>query len=111
VYTEFAVERILNGVIDLSGSYNVWTFKWFLCSELKVICFPDYASVTENGFAVRNENDLSIEQAIHDTDRVDYYKGYTNALLEAINIDGVNVKGYFAWSEFIYQIMPSLLYR
>ncbi|KAF9450197.1 glycoside hydrolase family 1 protein [Macrolepiota fuliginosa MF-IS2] len=54
--------------------------------------------VTENGFAVRNENDIPVEEAVHDTDRVNYFKGYTQALLEAVNIDGVNVKGYFAWS-------------
>lgn len=41
-----------------------------------------------------------MEEAVHDKDRVEYFKGYTQALLEAINVDGVNVKGYFAWSKF-----------
>ncbi|GLB39191.1 putative glycosyl hydrolase 1 family protein [Lyophyllum shimeji] len=54
--------------------------------------------VTENGFAVKDENKLSIPEAINDVDRVDYYRGYTQALLEAINVDGVDVKSYFAWS-------------
>ncbi|KXN91793.1 Beta-glucosidase 1A [Leucoagaricus sp. SymC.cos] len=54
--------------------------------------------VTENGFSVRNENDTPVEEAIHDTDRVEYFKGYTQTLLEAINVDKVDVKGYFAWS-------------
>ncbi|KAF5351087.1 hypothetical protein D9756_008356 [Leucocoprinus leucothites] len=54
--------------------------------------------VTENGFTVRNENDLPVEEAVHDSDRVEYFKGYTQALLEAINVDGVEIKGYFAWS-------------
>jgi len=58
-------------------------------------------SVTENGFAVRNENDKSIEEAIKDTDRVEYYRDYTKAMLDAYTEDGVDIRGYFAWSEFI----------
>ncbi|KDQ60017.1 glycoside hydrolase family 1 protein [Jaapia argillacea MUCL 33604] len=53
--------------------------------------------VTENGFACRNENIIPIADAVHDKDRVEYYQGYTNAILEAIK-DGAEVKGYFAWS-------------
>ena len=40
-------------------------------------------------------------EAIHDTDRVEYYRGYTRALLEAANLDGVDIRSYFAWSEYI----------
>jgi len=29
---------------------------------------------------------------------VTYFKGYTDALINAINIDGVPVQSYFAWS-------------
>ncbi|KAG2003281.1 beta-glucosidase [Coprinopsis cinerea AmutBmut pab1-1] len=54
--------------------------------------------VTENGFPAKGENDLPVEEAIHDKDRVEYFRGYTQALLEAINIDKVPVKSYFAWS-------------
>ncbi|KAI0790359.1 beta-glucosidase 1A [Abortiporus biennis] len=54
--------------------------------------------ITENGFPVRNENSLSVDEAIHDKDRIEYFKGYTNAMLDAINEDGVDVKGYFGWS-------------
>lgn len=62
--------------------------------------------ITENGFADLGELD--------DEGRIHYYKvlllikrnkyfrkilqGYLNALLEAINIDGCNVKAYTAWS-------------
>lgn len=34
---------------------------------------------------------------VHDTERVDYYRGYITALHDAIE-RGVNVRGYFAWS-------------
>ena len=54
--------------------------------------------VTENGFAVKDENKLSPADAVNDKDRVEYYRGYTRALLEAINLDGVDVRSYFAWS-------------
>ncbi len=60
---------------------------------------------------MRNENKIPVEEAVHDKDRVDYFKGYTQALLEAVNLDGANVKGYFAWSEyFLSQTRASLTF-
>lgn len=55
-------------------------------------------SVTENGFAVKDENNMSLEEALVDTDRKRYYEGNLNAILAAVNEEGVNVKAYFAWS-------------
>ena len=55
--------------------------------------------MTENGFAVKDENSMAIEQAIADHDRVQYFKGNTDALLAARNEDGVDLRAYFAWSE------------
>ncbi|KAI0719769.1 beta-glucosidase [Cerioporus squamosus] len=54
--------------------------------------------VTENGFAVKDENTMPIEQALADHDRVQYYKGNTAAILAAVNEDGVDIRSYFAWS-------------
>ncbi|KAI0702030.1 beta-glucosidase 1A [Cerioporus squamosus] len=54
--------------------------------------------VTENGFPVKDEHVLPMEKAVHDTDRIEYYDGYLNALLQAATEDGVTVKSYFAWS-------------
>jgi hypothetical protein len=48
---------------------------------------------------VKNENDLPISEAVHDKDRVEYYRGYLNAMLAAVHEDGVDVRSYFAWSE------------
>ena len=56
------------------------------------------ASVTENGFAVKDENSMPLEQALADADRVQYFKGNTAAILAARNEDGVDVRAYFAWS-------------
>lgn len=56
-------------------------------------------SVTENGFAVKDESKMPLEQALHDDDRVHYYAGVTGALLAAVQEDGVDVRAYFGWSE------------
>lgn len=47
--------------------------------------------VTENGFSDFIGN-------IDDMQRVYYYKHYINQLLKAVKIDGVDVRGYYAWS-------------
>ena len=50
---------------------------------------------------MKNEDKMPLEQALQDDDRVHYYKGVTEALLNAVNEDGVDVRAYFAWSEYI----------
>ncbi|TFK52902.1 beta-glucosidase [Heliocybe sulcata] len=54
--------------------------------------------VTENGFAVKNENNMPLEQALKDTDRIEYFKGNCEALVKAVHEDGVDLRGYFPWS-------------
>ncbi|KAG8851643.1 Beta-glucosidase 1B [Tulasnella sp. 330] len=53
--------------------------------------------VTENGFSVMGENEFTVEQAVNDVDRVNYFEGNLKALLGAID-DGVVIKSYFPWS-------------
>jgi beta-glucosidase len=65
--------------------------------------YPIY--VTENGISVPGENQLSIEEALNDTFRVHYYQGYLQALLDAVNVDGVEVIGYMAWSLLEYVLL------
>ncbi len=50
--------------------------------------------ITENGCAYPDEK---IDGEIDDKERLVYYKGYLNACHQAIE-NGVNLKGYFAWS-------------
>lgn len=50
--------------------------------------------ITENGAAMA---DQFIDGKVNDTDRVDYYQAHLNALNAAM-AEGVDVKGYFAWS-------------
>ncbi|KAF9258336.1 glycoside hydrolase family 1 protein [Marasmius fiardii PR-910] len=54
--------------------------------------------VTENGFAVKDEDSLPLEDALKDTDRENYFRGQTESLLKAITEDGVDVRAYFPWS-------------
>jgi len=77
-----------------------WGFRKILNWAWNRYCLPIY--VTENGFSIVNENKFTLEEALHDTARVDYYEGYLNALLEAVVIDGVKILGYMAWSLMEY---------
>ncbi|XP_060668455.1 beta-glucosidase 12-like [Ziziphus jujuba] len=53
--------------------------------------------ITENGMDEHNDPTLSLEQALIDNQRIDFYHRHLYHLHKAIK-DGVNVKGYFAWS-------------
>ncbi|XP_048422442.1 beta-glucosidase 12-like [Pyrus x bretschneideri] len=53
--------------------------------------------ITENGVDEFNDPKLSLVEALNDTQRVYYYYHHLYYLRRAIK-DGVNVKGYFAWS-------------
>ncbi|KAJ0976997.1 hypothetical protein J5N97_012471 [Dioscorea zingiberensis] len=53
--------------------------------------------ITENGTSQMDNENLSLEEALDDEERVNYYTLHLNKVEEAIRL-GVNVKGYFAWS-------------
>lgn len=75
---------------------------WWSHSSLPWLLF----SVTENGFAVKDENSMTLEQALHDEPRVQYYRGVTQSLVNAVVEDGVDVRAYFAWSTSPHCIPP-----
>ena len=50
--------------------------------------------ITENGAAI---DDKLIDGVVNDNVRVEYYQQHLNAVNDAIE-QGVNIKGYFAWS-------------
>jgi len=54
--------------------------------------------VTENGTSLKGENELPLEQLLDDEFRCEYFRGYIGALADAHTIDGVDVRGYSAWS-------------
>ena len=51
--------------------------------------------ITENGCACQDE--MNTEGKVSDSDRIEYFRSYLRATARAIK-DGVNLKGYFAWS-------------
>ena len=67
-------------------------------------------SITENGFPVKNENSLTLPAVLEDTDRVEFYKGATKALMQAIYEDGCDIKAYFGWSESIFLLKLKWVY-
>lgn len=64
--------------------------------------------VTENGTSVKGENDLSREVMVNDDFRADYFRSYIAAMAKARVEDGVNVRGYLAWSllEYVFLDPP-----
>ncbi|KAL9420925.1 hypothetical protein AB3S75_038486 [Citrus x aurantiifolia] len=53
--------------------------------------------ITENGYDDFNNATLPLKEALKDPMRLDYFKNHLLFLRKAIK-EGVNVKGYFAWS-------------
>ncbi|GLJ09702.1 hypothetical protein SUGI_0114460 [Cryptomeria japonica] len=53
--------------------------------------------ITENGIDEVNNESLSLQEALNDTWRIDYYSQHLRYLHKAIR-EGSDVRGYFAWS-------------
>lgn len=51
---------------------------------------------------MKDENFKSLEEALKDNDRVEYFEGATRSLLAAINEDGVDIRSYFGWSASLF---------
>jgi len=51
--------------------------------------------LTEGGWSIKADN---VSAGIADKERALYYYNYTSEMARAINEDGVDVRGYFAWS-------------
>ncbi|KAF3958904.1 hypothetical protein CMV_016230 [Castanea mollissima] len=55
--------------------------------------------ITENGIATENNSSLPIKDVLKDSLRIRYHYAHLSYLSKAIK-EGVNVKGYYAWSFF-----------
>jgi beta-glucosidase len=58
--------------------------------------------VTENGTSLKGESQLPLEELLDDEFRCEYFRGYIGALADAHAKDGVDVRGYSAWSLMEY---------
>ena len=56
--------------------------------------------VTENGLCAGASSGASLDAALDDPERVAYVSGYLKSVLESIDLDDADVRGYFAWSFF-----------
>lgn len=54
--------------------------------------------ITENGVDIPHESFMPLNEALNDTFRVNFYRDYLSEVDKAINLDGVKVRGYMAWS-------------
>lgn len=54
--------------------------------------------VTENGFCVAGEAEMTREQACNDIERQTFFTGYIREMALAVRDDGINVGAYMAWS-------------
>ncbi len=91
--------------VDLSvdPAWPLTHFKWAVvpwgCRKLLGWIADRYGNppviITENGCAM--DDVVSADGKVHDQDRIDFLRGYLEACHQAIG-DGVNLRGYFAWS-------------
>lgn len=56
--------------------------------------------VTENGCPCPGEDKMTREESVNDQYRIDYFEAHLDAISQAVKEDGVDIKGYFAWSLF-----------
>lgn len=54
--------------------------------------------VTENGFCVAGEAEMTISQAVNDVERQAFFTGYIRELAQAVKDEGIDVGAYMAWS-------------
>ncbi|KAL5983315.1 hypothetical protein ACLOJK_017399 [Asimina triloba] len=54
--------------------------------------------ITENGVDEHNNETLTLQEALKDDMRIRYHRKHLSFIRKAIRKDGVDVRGYFAWS-------------
>ncbi|KAG5007541.1 hypothetical protein JHK85_026083 [Glycine max] len=81
-----------------ANSYWLYNVPWGMYKSLMYIK-ERYGNPTvilsENG--MDDPGNVTLPKGLHDTTRINYYKGYLTQLKKAVD-DGANVVGYFAWS-------------
>ncbi|KAK9287760.1 hypothetical protein L1049_016200 [Liquidambar formosana] len=81
-----------------ANSYWLYNVPWGLYKAITYIK-EHYGNpnviLSENG--MDDPGNVTLPKGLHDTTRINFYKGYLTQLKKAID-DGANVTGYFAWS-------------
>uniref|UniRef100_A0A7S4B6U9 beta-glucosidase n=1 Tax=Chrysotila carterae TaxID=13221 RepID=A0A7S4B6U9_CHRCT len=98
-WDDFEAKTVHTAEMPRAASAWLYSVPWGLRKLLNWIS-RRYSSpviyVTENGWSTRG--DESREVGVVDPGRVLFYANYTSEMQRAINEDGVDVRGYFAWS-------------
>ncbi|KAJ0105783.1 hypothetical protein Patl1_19688 [Pistacia atlantica] len=96
----FMLDDVKHGVPigPRANSYWLYNVPWGMYKALMYIK-EHYKNPTvilsENG--MDDPGNVTLRQGLHDTTRINFYKGYLTQLKKAAD-DGANVVGYFAWS-------------
>ncbi|BBN02234.1 beta-glucosidase [Marchantia polymorpha subsp. ruderalis] len=53
--------------------------------------------ITENGYSEKRNPEMTLEESLQDGERTEFFRSHIRSLLEA-HKNGVNVRGYFAWT-------------
>lgn len=86
---------------EVTGVYHFRVVPWGM-RRLLAFIKNNYKNpavyVTENGCMVPGEYTMTLEQRLNDDFRISFYRRYINEALKANIKDGVNLKGYMAWT-------------
>ncbi|KAG7527744.1 hypothetical protein FFLO_06625 [Filobasidium floriforme] len=76
-----------------------WGFRQLLNHVHKQYAGPNGLGIiiTENGFAIQDEADRTLEQIVDDKERQEYYDLYITELCQA-HKEGIKMEGYLGWS-------------
>jgi len=85
----FVIKLSINGL--LTCCFVFFIFHFWLGVTLE-FCFFNLLYV-----GMDDPGNVTLPKGLHDTTRINYYKGYLSNLKKAVD-DGANVVGYFAWS-------------
>eukprot|EP00884_Botryococcus_braunii_P006572 jgi/Botrbrau1/15916/Bobra.40_1s0097.2 len=99
--TTVLTERDGMAIGPQADSFWLYVVPWGLRATLSYIDQryghpPIY--ITENGCDVPGESSIPFPDVLNDTFRVQYFQDYLDEALTAVRIDGVDLRGYFAWS-------------
>jgi beta-glucosidase/6-phospho-beta-glucosidase/beta-galactosidase len=76
-----------------------WGFRQLLNHVHKQYAGPNGLGIiiTENGFAIQDEADRTLDQIVDDKERQEYYDLYITELCQA-HKEGIKMEGYLGWS-------------
>jgi hypothetical protein len=86
-------------VIDTGLLAVPWGFRQLLNHVHKQYAGPNGLGIiiTENGFAIQDEAERTLEQIVDDKERQEYYDLYITELCQA-HKEGIKMEGYLGWS-------------